>query len=224
MVAGIKDTFAAQLRELKMESRREQQRLLEELRGSMFNNQAAMGPSNSIPPPRMFAQPSRNFGYPAPAGPRPCYYCHNVGHLIGECNIKLAQIEAGKVRMLENGRFQYPDGTAVLFDNNKSIKERVEEWHARNKPEALSAYQGYGGRAPPGIIYMQNLQNRDDSDSEIERLKVQLALAKQKRARRLESQPQQQGDENYEAYLQEQKDLELANLRAELAELDPDFD
>lgn len=164
------------------------------------------------PPPQpvwagqqMYAPPvvTRQYNYPPPAG-RVCFYCKLPGHMVAECMVKQQDLDTGRLRM-EGTRFQYPDGTPVQFDAARSVKERVDEWHSKQKgPAAAQAYNA----KQPGVIYMQHHQGTAPSGN----LEDVVASMQHELAQYRNHAPRQ--DE-----LIEEQRRELANLKSEIIEM-----
>ncbi|PPQ76832.1 hypothetical protein CVT24_010687 [Panaeolus cyanescens] len=82
--------------------------------------------------------------------PGTCFYCKELGHAFAGCPTRLMHLDLGKVMLDKGGMTRFPDGSTIpRFPEDKTMKEKVEDWH-KNK-EASANYQGWAreiGLAP----------------------------------------------------------------------------
>ncbi|KAF8955603.1 hypothetical protein BDZ97DRAFT_1926533 [Flammula alnicola] len=165
-------------------SERNQKQLLDEFKNSI-HQQTRM--AQQMPPPqpapmRMYQPPlPPMMRYQPPEAPRNCFYCHMTGHMYRDCPVCQAHLNTGKVNLGEGGKLYFPDGRMISFDPNRPVKDRVDEWHAKQKTDV--AFQSWETESVPGIYHLQAHQGsmsiyanqqRDQRDEVIEKLRQEL--------------------------------------------------
>jgi hypothetical protein len=161
--------------------------LMEEIkRARQVNTYAPPPPRTYNPQPPYAPQPPRfqNQGYSGT-----CHYCHQQGHFMGDCPIKMSHLEDGKVKIGADGRLRLPDGRMLGSDpTGPSMKDKAEEYATKQVVQQAYGYmpmfEEYGSHTP-GILPMPvNLQGasmytnriRDQRDEIIEQLSQKIAM------------------------------------------------
>ncbi len=230
-VMNIKDAWVLQLREQAQLQEQSTRKLFEEFKSSVYNAPAPAAPASILPAPMRTYTPMvapRQFAPRQPSTTNTCHYCQSPTHFADACPFRKAHLDAGKVvRNPINGRLTFPDRSTIPFDEFKSTKDRVEEWHAKNKADkALASMQGIA----PGIprIYSQNSQMtgnraamRDPRDDEIDRLLAEVAHYRASSVQRVTVQQPEtaQYQQTYEDYLRDERESTEAALQG----LDSDY-
>ncbi len=232
-VMGIKDAWVMQLREQASLQEQSTRKLFEEFKNSVYTAPAPAMQNNAPPPMRTYtpAQPTRQFVPRQPSMQNTCHYCQSPTHFADTCPFRKTHLDTGKVvRNPITGRLTFPDRTTIPYDEFKSTKDRVEEWHAKTKADkALASMQGLS--ASPRI-YAQNQQSssgrsiRDSRDEEIERLMNEVAQYRASSSPRLTSQHREspQYQQAYEEYLQDERESTEAVLQGLDGDYNQDFD
>ena len=230
-VMNIKDAWVLQLREQAQLQEQSTRKLFEEFKNSVYNTSApAAQPSAATAPMRTYTPmvAPRQFAPRQPSMSNTCHYCQSPTHFADACPFRKAHLDAGKVvRHPITGRLTLPDRSVIPFDEFKSTKDRVEEWHAKNKADkALASMQGIA----PGVprIYSQNQQMmgnraavRDVRDEEIDRLLAEVAHYRASSLQKVNVQQQEsmQYQQTYEDYLRDERESTEASLQG----LDSDY-
>lgn len=148
-LAAMRDTMAISekiQRQNKESSRRDMEDML---RKAMNSNSGAVAPAQAghmdggnmygQTRPRQY-QPYQQY-QPYNQESIECRYCKRLGHVVAVCDIRASDLASSCIRISDQGRILMPDGTQVPYEPNKSLKERVEEWHKRNPKQGTQGYQ-----------------------------------------------------------------------------------
>ena len=142
-VMNIKDAWVLQLREQAQLQEQSTRKLFEEFKNSVYNAPAPAAPASTAPAPMRTYTPMvapRQFAPRQPSTTNTCHYCQSPTHFADACPFRKAHLDAGKVvRHPITGRLTFPDRSTIPFDEFKSTKDRVEEWHAKNKADKAHA-------------------------------------------------------------------------------------
>lgn len=165
-------------------SERNQKQLLDEFKNSIHQQTRMV---QQMPPPqpapmRMYQPPPPPMmRYQPPEAPRNCFYCHMTGHMYRDCPVRQAHLTTGKVNLGDGGKLYFPDGRMISFDPTRPVKDRVDEWHAKQKTDV--AFQSWETESVPGMYHLQahqgsmslyTNQQRDQRDEVIEKLRQEL--------------------------------------------------
>ncbi|PPQ76705.1 hypothetical protein CVT24_010887, partial [Panaeolus cyanescens] len=103
-----------------------------------------------------------------------CFYCQRADHFFQECPFRLGDRDTGRI-VVVNGRTCLPDGSTIpRFPEDKTMKEKVDEWHKNREANFLEideSGQYVAIVAPPEPPKMSIYTNkvRDQRDEVIER-------------------------------------------------------
>lgn len=232
-VMGIKDAWVLSLREQASMQEQSTRKLFEEFKNSVYTTQAPAVQNGAPAPMRAYtpAPPTRQFVPRQPSMQNTCHYCQSPTHFADMCPFRKAHLEASKVvRHPVTGRLTFPDRSTIPYDEFKSTKDRVEEWHAKSKADkAIASLQGI---SPSPRMYAQNQQSssgrsvRDARDDEIERLMNEVAQYRASSRPRVNSPSREspQYQQTYEEYLQDERESTEAALQGLDSDYTQDFD
>ena len=113
--------------------------------GEWMRLQSQSNQNGQVPRRNDFAGPPRGYNQVSAQAREVCYYCGEDGHVQTECVHRLRHIKEGLI-MVEGGGFRRPN--SYLFPKLppgvvKTAKERVEEYYADKKKEAVNSYELY---------------------------------------------------------------------------------
>ena len=111
-----------------------------------------------------------------------CHYCHGIGHVMQDCNIRQGHINEGKITVSPDGKMRFDNGWVITWGTQTPIRKMVDDYHfSRQANYQNPPYEPQGpvkAGPAPGMITVQGIYPQyyqqdpyDPRDVEVERLK-----------------------------------------------------